>query len=132
LQSGAGLIRCAVGARRDSCEHLSPPPHAQVRFDGVVVLEGCLPPPGAGWGGERREAPVVVEPEAPRRSLRARAERTYVDGEDDPDEFLMSESEEEPTAPQEPAPVPMLQSPTPLLAAQAPPAPAVAPQTATG
>ncbi len=83
-------------------------PLAQVRIDGVVDLEGCLPPPGAGWGGEK-PAPVVTEPEAPRRSLRARTERTYVDGEEDPDEDeFMSDSE--PPAPAQQTPPPLQQA----------------------
>ena len=51
-----------------------------------------MPPAGAGWVREA-PAPLQGEEAAPRRSLRARTERTYVDGEDE-DEFLASDSSE--------------------------------------
>jgi hypothetical protein len=50
-----------------------------------VELEGLLPPPGAGLATEKQQAPVVeLQEEAPRRSLRARTDRIYTDGDDEP------------------------------------------------
>ena len=49
-----------------------------------VELEGLLPPPGAGLATEKQQAPVVeLQEEAPRRSLRARTDRVYTDGDDE-------------------------------------------------
>jgi hypothetical protein len=56
-----------------------------LRVAPVADLASYLPAPDAGWGEARREAVAIAVPEAPRRSTRARADRTYADGEDEED-----------------------------------------------
>ena len=109
--------------------------YVALKVDPIPDLASYLPPSGAGWGGEKVAA-VVAEPEAPRRSLRARTERTYVDGEDDDDfeERSMSEDEPEKEAPR-PAAAPAPAAPAAQPASVPPPAPAAPaapPPQATG
>jgi len=61
---------------------------AQLRIEGTVELEGLLPLPGAGLAAEKPAPALEHLKEAPRRSLRPRTERAYVEefdggGEDD-------------------------------------------------
>ena len=60
----------------------------QLRIEGTVELEGLLPLPGAGLATEKQAPALEHFQEAPRRSLRPRTERAYVEefdggGEDD-------------------------------------------------
>lgn len=109
--------------------------YTPLKVDPIPDLESFMPPSGSGWGGEKVTA-VVTEPEAPRRSLRARTERTYVDGEDEDDFDERSMSEDEPAAPLVAAAAappavaaPAAAAPPP---APAPAAPAAPPQQAAG
>lgn len=115
----------AAASRRSAHADAGARVRAQLRVEPIADLESYLPPSGAGWGGEKPAA-VAAEPEAPRRSLRARTERTYVDGEDDEDdERSVSEDEPMPQAPARPNPLPA-QPAQPAAA----PAPAAAPSGA--
>ena len=103
--------------------------YTPLKVEPIPDLASFLPPSGSGWGGEKVAAAAVAEPEAPRRSLRARTERTYVDGEDDDfeDERSMSEDEAPPrpqaaAAAAPPPPAPVL-APAPAAPAASPPPP---------
>ena len=67
--------------------------YTPVRVDRPADLDRVIPHPEAGWVTEKREP--VTEPAEPRRSTRARAERTYRDGDDD--EGFEVTSDEEPS-----------------------------------
>ncbi len=104
-------------------------------MDAIADLESYLPPVGAGWGGEKAPA-VPVEPEAPRRSLRARTERTYVDGEDDEEDERSVSDDEPPVRPAaqlappaqfRPMPPQMVPQPVPLSSLPVLPVPAPQP-----
>ena len=93
----------------------------------IADLEAYLP--AAGWPSEKAAA-VPAEPEAPRRSLRARTERTYVDGEDDDDFDERSVSDDEPPPPRPAAGVASASAPAPAQPVAPPPQQPAPPQPA--
>ena len=69
---------------------------AQVTVARPSEVDSLLPAPGASWVVVKADKPAreSQQTEAPRRSLRAREERVYIDG-GDSDEFDASEEESE-------------------------------------